>query len=139
METEIFDQINSLIEETKNIIVCSVDENGCPNAKAMFKTQHEGMKTFLFSTNTSSMRRQQFQENPNACLYFLGANKIRGLMLKGKMEVCMDRELRVLLWEDGCEEYYPLGIDDPDYCVFRFTAEQGNYYSGLKKTIFNVE
>lgn len=138
MEQEILDQINALIEETRDIVVCSVDENGCPNAKAMFKTEHEGLKTFLFSTNTSSQRVQQFTHNENACLYFLGRSQINGLMLTGKMEVCSDRELRARLWEDGNEQYYPLGIDDPDYTVLRFTAEKGNYYFNLKKHLFDV-
>jgi general stress protein 26 len=138
MEREILDQINALIDETKNIIVCSVDEDGSPNAKAMFKTEHDGLKTFLFSTNTSSMRVQQFQQNQKACIYFLGQNKINGLMLVGEMEVCHDHELKVRLWVDGCEVYYPLGIDDPDYCVLRFTARKGNYYYNLHKYPFDI-
>ena len=139
MEQEIYDQINALIDETKNIIVCSVDENGFPNAKAMFKTEHEGLKTFLFSTNTSSRRVQQFMHNQKACIYFCGQSKINGLMLVGEMEVSHDHELRARLWVDGCEQYYPLGIDDPDYCVFKFTAEKGNYYYNLHNYSFPVE
>jgi general stress protein 26 len=138
MEQEIFDQITALIDETEHIIVCSVDENGFPNAKAMFKTEHEGYKSFLFSTNTSSMRVQQFRNNPKASIYFKGTQKINGLMLVGRMEVCMDRELKARLWADGCEIYYPLGIDDPDYCVLRFTAEKGNYYFNLHKYQFDI-
>lgn len=138
MEQEILDQINALIDETRDIVVCSVDENGCPNAKAMFKTEHEGLKTFLFSTNTSSQRVQQFTYNRSACLYFLGRSQINGLMLSGKMKVCSERELRERLWVDGNEQFYPLGIDDPDYTVLRFTAEKGNYYFNLKKHLFDV-
>jgi general stress protein 26 len=138
MEAEIRTQIDTLIAETKNIIVSSIDENGYPNSKAMFKTDHEGWKTFLFSTNTSSMRVQQFLQNTKACIYFLGQNKINGLMLSGRMEICSDRESRERLWFDGCEQYYPLGIDDPDYCVLKFTAEKGNYYYNLHKYVFEV-
>jgi general stress protein 26 len=138
MEQAILDQINALIDETKDIIVCSVDENGFPNAKAMFKTEHDGLKTFLFSTNTSSMRVQQFRENQKASIYFLGQSKIDGLMLVGTMEVCGDHEIKARLWVDGCEKYYPLGIDDPDYSVLRFTAEKGNYYFNLHKYPFEI-
>ncbi len=139
MEQELLDQINALIDETSNIIVCSADENGFPNAKAMFKTEHDRLKTFLFSTNTSSMRVQQFLKNEKACLYFCGQSKINGLMLVGQMEVCTDHDLKARLWSDGCEIYYPRGIDDPDYCVLRFTAEQGNYYYNLSKHAFAIE
>ena len=39
-----------------------------------------------------------------------------------------DKALRELLWNDGDEKYYPLGMDDPDYCVIEFTAERAEYY-----------
>ena len=139
MEKEIFDQISALIDETKNIIVCSIDENGFPNAKAMFKTEHDGLKTFLFSTNTASMRTQQFLRNEKACIYFCGQSKINGLMLVGRMEVCTERALKVRLWSDGYEQYYPLGIDDPDYSVLKFTADKGNYYFNLSKHPFDID
>jgi pyridoxamine 5'-phosphate oxidase len=139
MENEILDQLNALIDETKNIIVCSIDDHGFPNAKAMFKTEHDGLKTFLFSTNTSSMRTQQFLQNEKASIYFCGQSKIHGLMLTGTMEVCTDHETRARLWCDGSEQYYPLGIDDPDYCVLRFTAQTGNYYNNLSKHLMEIE
>jgi general stress protein 26 len=139
MEKEILDQIMALINETRNIIVCSVDENGFPNAKAMFKTEHDGLKTFLFSTNTSSMRVQQFTRNAKASIYFCGQSKINGLMLVGRMEVCTDRAVKARLWFDGCEQYYPQGINDPDYCVLKFLAEKGNYYYNLSKHQFDIE
>lgn len=139
MEKEMQNQIAELIDETRNIIVCSVDENGFPNAKAMFKMEHEGLKTFLFSTNTSSMRVQQFLRNDKASIYFCGTSKVNGLMLVGRMEVVTDREIKARLWSDGCEQYYPLGIDDPDYCVLLFTAEKGNYYYKLSKHTFEVD
>jgi len=33
----------------------------------------------------------------------------------------------------------PLGVTDPDYCVLRFTAEIGRYYSNFKSEDFVVE
>jgi pyridoxamine 5'-phosphate oxidase len=139
MEKELLDQMTALIDECRDVIVCSLDENEYPNAKAMFKVEHTGLKTFLFSTNTSSMRVQQFLANPRACIYFSGISKINGLMLVGTMEVCTDHAIKAALWADGCEVYYPLGVDDPDYCVLRFTAHQGNYYFNLQKHKFDVE
>jgi pyridoxamine 5'-phosphate oxidase len=139
MEKELLDQLNALIDETRSIVVCSVDGEGFPNAKAMFKTEHEGLKTFLFSTNTSSMRVGQFRRDPKASIYFLGQSKINGLMLIGTMEICTDHETKARLWWDGCEQYYPLGVDDPDYCVLKFTAERGNFYFNLRKHTFDIE
>jgi general stress protein 26 len=137
LEDETRDQIMALVDKAESVIVNSVDENGYPNAKAMFKLVHGGLKTFWLSTNTSSMRVQQFMKNSKASLYFLG--QYRGLMLIGEMEVCRDRSSREKLWSDGCEKYYPLGVDDPDYSVLKFTALIGNYYFNLNKHTFEIE
>src|SRR3954451_11896520 len=106
---ETMQQIMALVEETSAIVVSSIDEQGYPNSKAMFKTEHEGLQTFLFSTNTSSMRVQQFRDNSKGSLYFKGQN--RGLMLVGEMEVCMDQASREKLWFEGAEKYNPLGVN----------------------------
>ncbi|QGR00258.1 pyridoxamine 5'-phosphate oxidase [Paenibacillus psychroresistens] len=129
-------QIMALVEDTVAIVVNSIDDQGYPNSKAMFKMEHDGLQTFLFSTNTSSMRVQQFLANPKSSLYFKGQN--RGLMVVGKMEVCLDQLNRERLWFEGAEKYYPLGVNDPDYCVLKFTSETGNYYFNLQKHVFEL-
>ncbi|BBI33976.1 pyridoxamine 5'-phosphate oxidase family protein [Cohnella abietis] len=129
-------QIMSLVEEAGTIIVSSTDENGYPNTKQMFKKVHEGLTKFWFSTNTSSIRTRQFLANSKACLYFAGKNN--GLMLIGEMKVCRDSESRAMIWTEGDEKYYPLGVDDPDYCVFEFNSISGNYYFNLEKHLFTI-
>ena len=136
MEKGVMDQIMDLVNEVRTIVVSSVDDNGFPNSKQMFKMEYDGLKSFWFSTNTSSMRVQQFMKNSKASLYFIGRNN--GLMLVGNMEICKDKESRDKLWVEGSEKYYPLGIDDPDYCVLKFNAAVGNYYFNLSKHIFDV-
>jgi len=62
-----------------------------------------------------------------------------GLMLIGVVEVLQDEESRKKLWFDGCEKYYPGGINDPDYSVLCFTAEKGNFYHGLENIDFDIK
>ena len=139
MENEWMDEIAALVDETRDVIVCSIDDDGCPNAKAMFKMEHEGLKVFYFSTNTSARRTQQFLKCPKASLYFCGHEQVNGLMLVGDMQVCQDHENKARLWREGSEIYYPLGVDDPDYSVLKFTARSGNYYHALQNHSFAVE
>jgi len=127
-----------LVESCGNAMVGSNGADGYPNIKAMIKCEAEGLKTFWFSTNTSSKRVAQFRQNEKACIYFVDQEQYKGLMLVGKMEILSDHASRARLWQDGCEIYYPMGVDDPDYSVFRFTAEWGNYYHGLRNTAFEV-
>ena len=122
--------------------ICSVDEEGFPNVKAMLKPRNmEGIKSFYFSTNTSSMRVKQYINNPNACIYFYhkGLIKYVGVMLKGKMEVLTDQETKDMIWRKGDTMFYKGGVTDPDYCVLKFTAESGRYYCDLKTESFTIE
>lgn len=127
-----------LVKNCNIVMVGSNGSNGYPNIKAMFKVEAEGLKTMWLSTNTSSKRVTQFKENPKACLYFVDQSGFKGLMLVGDMEVLTDIESRKRLWSEGCEVYYPLGVEDPDYSVLRFTAKWGNYYHGLQNVSFEL-
>lgn len=127
------------LADSRIVVVGSVDENGYPNGKGMFNAKHDGIRTFWLSTNTSSIRVEQFQQNPKAFLYFVDMLRISGVMFTGQMKVHLDDETRLMLWKKGDEQYYPLGPTDPDYAVLEFTAEQGNYYHGLNKEIFSVD
>ena len=62
-----------------------------------------------------------------------------GAMLTGTMEVLEDSFYKEMIWQEGDTMYYPEGVTDPDYCVLRFTAEQGRYYSNFSSENFEVE
>jgi general stress protein 26 len=94
-------RIQKFIKKQKVSFICSVDENGCPNVKAMLKPRKmSGLKEFYFSTNTSSLRMKQFLKNSNASIYFYckGLIKYTGVMLVGKMEVLTDLETKNMIW-----------------------------------------
>ena len=132
----------SFISRRKVGFVCSADEEGYPNVKAMLKPRkRNGLKEFWFSTNTSSLRVRQYRENPRASIYFYRKGLIRyeGVMLRGTMEVLTDQATRNMIWRKGDSVFYKQGVTDPDYCVLKFTAESGRYYRDLKTESFRVE
>ena len=133
--------IEKFVNRQKVSFICSIDENGFPNVKAMLKPRKvNGLKEFYFSTNTSSLRVKQFRSNPNASIYFYrkGLIKYTGIMLVGRMEVLIDQETKDMIWERGDTMFYKKGVTDPDYCVLNFTAECGRYYCDLKTESFEV-
>ena len=136
------DKIAKWIRKQKVAFLCSVDEAGFPNVKAMLKPRKtDGLRQFYFSTNTSSMRVGQYRRNPKASIYFYHKGLIRytGVMLIGKMEVLTDQETKNLIWRRGDTLFYKGGVTDPDYCVLRFTAESGRYYCDLKTEQFSID
>lgn len=132
--------IGNIIDKQSVSFIGSVSKEGFPNIKAMLKPRkREGIKTIYFSTNTSSMRVHQFRQNERACVYFCDKRFFRGVMLVGTMEVLEDAEYKEMIWQDGDTMYYPKGVTDPDYCVLKFTAIRGRYYSNFKSEDFEIE
>ena len=76
--------------------------------------------------------------NTKACIYFCDKRLFRGVMLRGTMEVLEDANSKELIWQDGDTMYYPEGVSDPDYCVLRFTAVNGRFYSHFKSEDFDI-
>ena len=134
------EEMTAFIQKQKTAFVASVDEEGFPNIKAMFMPRKIEGNCFYFSTNTSSMRAQQFLKNEKASIYFYQRSRYRyeGLMLTGKMEVLQDPEIKKEIWRSGDTMFYKQGVDDPDNCVLKFTAEKGRHYCDLKSESFDI-
>ena len=131
--------IGKMIDKQSVSFISSVDQNGFPNTKAMLPPRkREGIKTFYFTTNTSSMRISQYKEHPEACIYFCDKRFFRGVMLLGTMEILEDSESKEMIWQEGDTMYYSEGVADPDYCVLKFTAQTGRYYSNFKSEDFEI-
>ena len=131
--------VGNLFDKQGVSFVGSVDADGFPNMKAMLPPRmRDGIKIFWFSTNKSSLRVAQYQANPNACIYCYDKRFFRGVMLVGTMEVLDDLETRQMIWREGDTTYYAGGVNDPDYCVLRFTAHSGRYYANFKSESFTI-
>ncbi len=131
--------IGKLIDSQGVAFLSSLDEDGFPNTKAMLPPRkREGIRVFYFSTNTSSLRVSQYRANPKGCLYFCDRRFFRGVMLRGRVEVLTDDASKAMIWEEGDTRYYSQGVADPDYCVLRFTAGDGRYYSHFHSENFPI-
>lgn len=132
--------VGNMADKLKTAFIGSVDEQGFPNVKAMLQPRkREGIKVFYFTTNTSSMRVRQYLSDNKACVYFCDNRFFRVAMLRGTMEVLTDAQSKEMIWRDGDTEYYPEGVTDPDYCVLKFTAISGRFYSNYHSEEFSVD
>ena len=132
--------IGNLIEKSTQAFIAYIDGEGYPITKAMLKPRdRKDIKEFWFTTNTSSNKVKFFRENPKASIYFVDKRFFRGVSLIGTVEVLEDQESKRQIWLEGDTMYYPLGVDDPDYCVLKFTAIKGRYYSKFHSEDFTIE
>ena len=132
--------LETLIGNRPTAFIASVDGEGYPCCKAMLAPRvRDGLRTFYYTTNTSSQRVAHYRRNPKAAVYFCDEANFQGVLLRGTMTVCEDQATKDLIWREGDTEYYPLGPTDPDYCVLRFTAEKARYYSDYSSSDLTIE
>ncbi len=101
--------------------------------------KREGIKVFYFNTNAFSVRVAHYRVNPKASIYFCDEKNFRAVMLKGTMEVLTDQNSKNMIWRKGDTQYYPEGVTDPNYCVLKFTASEGRFYSYFYPRSFVIE
>ena len=131
--------IGKMMDKAKTCFLSYVDGEGFPVTKAMLRPrEREGVKVLWFSTNTSSNKVTCFQKNGKASVYFVDRRFFRGVSFMGTVEVLETPEAKERLWQMGDRMYYPKGVTDPDYCVLKFTAEKGRYYSNFKSEDFEL-
>ena len=122
------DEIQNLIDRSLFASLGFLDTDGTPAVRRVFCAWHKGIGRHLISTNTSSGHVRALLRDSRACLYFADDARFEGVCLTGRAVPTRDEALRGLLWNEGDEKYYPLGMDDPDYCVIEFTAQKAEYY-----------
>lgn len=131
--------VENMIDKGSTVFISYVDNEGFPITKAMLKPrERQGIKVFWFSTNTSSNKVKFFRENPKASIYFVDKRFFRGVSLVGTVEVLETNEAKERIWQEGDTMYYKKGVTDPDYCVLKFTATKGRYYSNFHSEDFEI-
>lgn len=131
--------VGRMADQAKTVFLSYIDSQGFPVTRAMLPPrEREGIRVFWFSTNTSSRKVAAFRENPRGSVYFVDRRFFRGVSLCGTVEVLEDPKNKERLWQMGDRMYYSRGVTDPDYCVLKFTAERGRYYSNFKSEDFLI-
>lgn len=131
--------IGKIIDKAGTSFISYVDNDRFPITKAMLKPrERNGIKEIWFSTNTSSNKVKCFKGNNKASVYFVDKRFFRGVSLVGTVEVLETFEAKERIWQEGDEMYYKEGVTDPDYCVLKFTAIKGRYYSNFKSEDFEI-
>lgn len=132
--------IGNLIDKSNMAVLSYLNEEGYPVSKAMLAPrEREDIHTFWFTTNTSSKKVKYLRENPKGCIYFVDKRFFRGVNLLGEFEVLETVEAKERIWREGDTMYYKEGVTDPDYCVLKFHAKEGSFYSNFKEEEFKIE
>ena len=131
--------VGGMAGKARTVYLSYIDSRGFPATRAMLAPrEREGIRVFWSSTNTSSQKVAAFRRNPKGSIYFVDRLFFRGVSLCGTVEVLEDQKSKERLWQMGDRMYYSRGVTDPDYCVLKFTAERGRFYSNFKSEDFLI-
>lgn len=121
----ITEKVAQMVATAQVITVASIDENGYPRPVAMVKIKDEDGEIYV-STGASSAKVAHFRTNPKA-----GVSIVRGgdsIVYTGEMEIVEDGSVKRSLWGDWMLLHFPGGVEDPEYCVLRFTPKSATYW-----------
>ncbi len=123
---EIVKKAADLLEKTDEVTLASINENGYPRICVLSKIKSEGIRKLWVATGMSSVKVRNFNENckASACAY-MGGNSIT---LVGRVSVIQDRAVKAEMWLDWFINHFPGGIDDPNYCILEFVAEEATLW-----------
>lgn len=122
---EIEEKAAQMVATAQVITVASIDGNGYPRPVAMVKLKDDDGAIYV-STGTSSVKTAHFKANPKA-----GISIVKGgdsIVYTGEMEIVNDEAVKRSLWGDWMLSHFPGGVEDPEYCVLKFTPKSATYY-----------
>ncbi|MDR1054359.1 MAG: pyridoxamine 5'-phosphate oxidase family protein [Prevotellaceae bacterium] len=119
---EFIKHAGQFIKKCSIVTVASINENGYPRAVPLAKLKSDGIDSIWFSTGAGSAKVKHFKTNAKASASFYNEND--NVALTGKMEVLTDNASKKELWQDWMKEHFPGGMEDPEYVVLKFTAEE---------------
>jgi len=147
---EVKDVSLELMESSKAAYLTTIDKEGYPITRAMFnlrnKEQFPEFSEFFadqdndfmifISTNTSSSKVDHIKKNPKISVYFCDPEDFKGVMFGGEAEIIDDPKIKQKIWLDWWTRYYPEGLGDPDYTLFKLNPKNARFYYKLTQVHF---
>lgn len=114
-----------IVANAQLVTLASIDENGYPRPVVLVKLKDENGAIFV-STGSSSAKTAHFRVNPKAGVSIVeGGNSI---VYTGRVDIVTDVAVKRSLWGDWMLEHFTGGVEDPEYCVLKFTPENATYW-----------
>lgn len=123
---EITQKAAVLLDRCDNITLASVNENGYPRICVLQKVMSQGIQKVCVTTGMNGTKVKHFIANPKAsvCAWKDG----NSITLIGTVHVTQDHALLEKYWQEDFIEFFPGGIDDPNYCVLEFISEEATLW-----------
>jgi len=99
----------------------TVDENGCPQIRAMMPVAVEDDFTVYYVTGRPTAKCSQIAANPSCSTLWTDVvdpmADWRSVLVKGRAVVSDDKALRDRFWTEELRDFFPGGADDPNFVI----------------------
>ncbi len=122
MENELILKAGAIMKAARTPVMALIDEEGFPRASTISCLKTEGISHAWFATGLRTGKARCLEGNKKAGLCFCdGSNNVT---LMGTTEILTEPDIKKGLWEDWFIEHFPGGVDDPNYCILKFSTEK---------------
>jgi general stress protein 26 len=127
-----FDKLDKLIRGIKFAMMTTIDGTGALQSRPMTTQKQpegrafDGTLWFFSSGRTSPV--QEIAHDTRVNLAYASADDSRFVSIAGTATISRDREMMKQLWSDIYKAWFPQGLDDPDICLLKVTAERAEYW-----------
>lgn len=115
-----------VLKQCKYVTLSSITEKGYPRPIAIEIIKTNGISTIWMSTGTSSEKVKHFHHDSKAGICFVHEGD--SVTLTGHVIVLTDTQNKTSFWKDYFIHYYPQGVNDPEYCLLQFDAEEATIW-----------
>ena len=137
---EIINSKTAAVNMGVGVTLSLLDHEGYPTTSTLSISKAEGIRQIYFCGGLSSNKAKRAKECSRAsvCVFDddFENNSYYNITLVGDVEVITDPAVKKDVWYDGMEEHFPNGgLDDPDYCVLRFTTKRYNLWVDFENEV----
>jgi len=110
-----------------------LDHEGYPTTSTLSISKADGIRQITFAGSLDSNKAKRAKENSRASVCIFDDDYEGGayynITLVGDIEVVTDPQAKKDTWYEGLENHFPNGgLDDPNYCVLKFTTKRYNLW-----------
>jgi len=113
-----------------------LDHEGYPTTSTLSIAKADGIRQITFGGSLDSNKAKRVKENSRASVCIFDDDYEGGayynITLVGDIEVVTDTETKKETWYEGLEEHFENGVDDPNFCVLKFTTKRYNLWVDME-------
>jgi len=127
--TQQAEQPRHLVEVLKDFdsaILVTRTESGELRGRPMTFAKLEAGGDIFFACSLSTETAREIEADPRVAVTVQG--KVKFASVSGRAHLTRDRALIKQLWREGWKLWFPEGPDDPNLCLIKFDADEGEYW-----------